>query len=211
MLQLLEKNSEHVELRPRPLFSEQSSNFGHHYAPAVDHFNISVPPDPCCPQLPNLISKPEIARPIWDLEPQPANSVPTRPMLSPITELSLQTGNRTPHFAIAGANGRFSPHRTNVVPDCETESPTRNRAPHFGICRHKRPISCFFTIFVGQAENSVPLSRMLPRIHVCSTAFVILVLKRQNGFPNRQLFCANPRGRPQMPIGMPKRHILSTK
>ena len=49
----------------------------------------------------------------------------TGPMLSPICDRGLQTGNGAPNFGIAGTNGQFSPHRTNVVPNWRSWFPNR--------------------------------------------------------------------------------------
>ncbi len=54
---------------------------------------MQSPPDQCCPQFPIVVSKPEIARPISDLQSQNANFVRKTAGLAPNGDSGAQTPN----------------------------------------------------------------------------------------------------------------------
>src|SRR3989442_223804 len=54
-------------LSPIAELSLQTGNRTPNLEFAATKYKISPPPDECCPQLRNLVPKPEIGRPIWNL------------------------------------------------------------------------------------------------------------------------------------------------
>src|SRR5882762_5742764 len=80
-----------------------------------------------------------------------------------------------------------------LSPIAELSLQIRNRAPTFGFAATNGQFRASFTIFVRNRQTLCLFRGCCLEKQFCSAAFLILVLKRQSGFPNRQ-FCSQNRG-----------------